>query len=313
MDMRRESPSRLERGLRAGSDASSYVGTPQPAASMSGSGCEKDLRHEPANEWRKKNAPSREDGDARGRRRTSVAEFGGGLTHRELVEAGESGRERGWSVARCVLARHRPAVEAKKCIGIFHLASEIATSDIFRRPPLPADAHSRARVTRRRAPTRVFRAPTLRRRETEGPRSCPASARKKADPPRCFVRCSACRRRTTRPSKDLHFVGGEEEAHDYFHRKWEANRRTSLDERQREAHQRAVVAPLAAGADAAKASTTIHAAHPSSRHAAQKKFFDGAFALGGVLPAGNATLAPATAATRKTSVAVPEVDSNDWY
>ena len=113
--------------------------------------------------------------------------------------------------------------------------------------------------------------------------------------------------------KDLHFVGGEEEAHDYFHRKWEANRRTSLDERQREAHQRAVVAPLAAGADAAKASTTIHAAHPSSRHAAQKNFFDGAFALGGVLPAGNATLAPATAASRKASVAVPEVDSNDWY
>ena len=37
--------------------------------------------------------------------------------------------------------------------------------------------------------------------------------------------------------KDLHFVGGEEEAHDYFHRKWEANRRTSLDERQREAQQ----------------------------------------------------------------------------
>ena len=63
--------------------------------------------------------------------------------------------------------------------------------------------------------------------------------------------------------KDLHFIGGEEEAHDYWDRKWEAHRRTSLDERERERDAR----------------EARHGAAGSSKMKTD-------LALGGVLPAG---------------------------
>lgn len=93
--------------------------------------------------------------------------------------------------------------------------------------------------------------------------------------------------------KDLHFIGGEEEAHDYWDRKWEAHRRTSLDERERERDAREVVG----AAGSSKMKTDL--------------------ALGGVLPAGKATLAPrsgdtwAVASGKKPEV--PESHTGEWF
>ena len=93
--------------------------------------------------------------------------------------------------------------------------------------------------------------------------------------------------------KDLHFIGGEEEAHDYWDRKWEAHRRTSLDERERERDAREV----AGAAGSSKMKTDL--------------------ALGGVLPAGKATLAPrsgdtwAVASGKKPEV--PESHTGEWF
>ena len=177
----------------------------------------------------------------------------------------------------------------EKVHRVFHLASEIATSDIFRRPPHPADAHSRARA-RDVARPRAFSAPP--RFDDERPKALAHAPRQPAK-----GRSPSLLRQVfgmPTPNDETRLVqsdsfrtctsSGEEEAHDYFHRKWEANRRTSLDERQREAHQRAVVAPLAAER------TRRRRPRRSTRRTllqarGAEEIFDGAFALGGVLPA----------------------------
>lgn len=99
--------------------------------------------------------------------------------------------------------------------------------------------------------------------------------------------------------KDLHFIGGEEEAHDYWDRKWEAHRRTSLDERERERDARQVVG--AAG---------------SSKMKVELMKTD--LALGGVLPAGKATLAPRSGDTWAVASGgnkpkVPEAHTGEWF
>ena len=99
--------------------------------------------------------------------------------------------------------------------------------------------------------------------------------------------------------KDLHFIGGEEEAHDYWDRKWEAHRRTSLDERERERDARQVVGAVG-----------------SSKMKVELMKTD--LALGGVLPAGKATLAPRSGDTWAVASGdkkpkVPEAHTGEWF
>ena len=76
---------------------------------------------------------------------------------------------------------------------------------------------------------------------------------------------------------NLPFVGGEEEAHDYWDRKWEAHRRTSFERAAAEREAESVVRQTKEG-------TT----KPAGQMKAERMRAE--LALGGVLPAGKATV-----------------------
>ena len=100
---------------------------------------------------------------------------------------------------------------------------------------------------------------------------------------------------------NLPFVGGEEEAHDYWDRKWEAHRRTSFERAAAEREAESVVRQT-------KESTT----KPAGQMKAE--LMRAELALGGVLPAGKATLAPRgekRGEMRKASP--PPADSGEWF
>ena len=100
---------------------------------------------------------------------------------------------------------------------------------------------------------------------------------------------------------NLPFVGGEEEAHDYWDRKWEAHRRTSFERAAAEREAESVVRQT-------EESTT----KPAGQMKAE--LMRAELALGGVLPAGKATLAPRgekRGEMRKASP--PPADSGEWF
>jgi len=100
---------------------------------------------------------------------------------------------------------------------------------------------------------------------------------------------------------NLPFVGGEEEAHDYWDRKWEAHRRTSFE---RAAAQRE--------AESVVRQTEESTTKPAGQMKAE--LMRAELALGGVLPAGKATLAPRgekRGEMRKASP--PPADSGEWF
>ena len=100
---------------------------------------------------------------------------------------------------------------------------------------------------------------------------------------------------------NLPFVGGEEEAHDYWDRKWEAHRRTSFER---------------AAAEREAVSVVRQTEESTTKPAGQMKaeLMRAELALGGVLPAGKATLAPRgekRGEMRKASP--PPADSGEWF
>ena len=100
---------------------------------------------------------------------------------------------------------------------------------------------------------------------------------------------------------NLPFVGGEEEAHDYWDRKWEAHRRTSFE---RAAAEREAVSVVR--------QTEQNTTKPAGQMKAE--LMRAELALGGVLPAGKATLAPRgekRGEMRKASP--PPADSGEWF
>lgn len=100
---------------------------------------------------------------------------------------------------------------------------------------------------------------------------------------------------------NLPFVGGEEEAHDYWDRKWEAHRRTSFE---RAAAQRE--------AESVVRQTEESTTKPAGQMKAE--LMRAELALGGVLPAGKATLAPrGEKRGEMTKASPPPADSGEWF
>ena len=100
---------------------------------------------------------------------------------------------------------------------------------------------------------------------------------------------------------NLPFVGGEEEAHDYWDRKWEAHRRTSFE---RAAAEREAVSVVR--------QTEENTTEPFGRTNAE--VMCAKLALGGVLPAGKATLAPRTEMLgEKRKPSPPPANSGEWF
>ena len=100
---------------------------------------------------------------------------------------------------------------------------------------------------------------------------------------------------------NLPFVGGEEEAHDYWDRKWEAHRRTSFERAAAEREAESVVRQT-------KESTT----KPAGQMKAE--LMRAELALGGVLPAGKATLAPrAEKQGERRKASPPPPHSGEWF
>ena len=100
---------------------------------------------------------------------------------------------------------------------------------------------------------------------------------------------------------NLPFVGGEEEAHDYWDRKWEAHRRTSFERAAAEREAESVVRQTKEG---------------TTKPAGQMKaeLMRAELALGGVLPAGKATLAPhGEKRGEMTKASPPPADSGEWF
>ena len=100
---------------------------------------------------------------------------------------------------------------------------------------------------------------------------------------------------------NLPFVGGEEEAHDYWDRKWEAHRRTSFERAAAEREAESVVRQTKEG---------------TTKPAGQMKaeLMRAELALGGVLPAGKATLAPrGEKRGEMTEASPPPADSGEWF
>ena len=100
---------------------------------------------------------------------------------------------------------------------------------------------------------------------------------------------------------NLPFVGGEEEAHDYWDRKWEAHRRTSFE---RAAAQRE--------AESVVRQTEESTTKPAGQMKAE--LMRAELALGGVLPAGKATLAPRGEKRGEMRKASPQpADYGEWF
>ena len=100
---------------------------------------------------------------------------------------------------------------------------------------------------------------------------------------------------------NLPFVGGEEEAHDYWDRKWEAHRRTSFE---RAAAEREAVSVVR--------QTEQNTTKPAGQMKAE--LMRAELALGGVLPAGKATLAPhGEKRGEMTKASPPPADSGEWF
>jgi hypothetical protein len=100
---------------------------------------------------------------------------------------------------------------------------------------------------------------------------------------------------------NLPFVGGEEEAHDYWDRKWEAHRRTSFE---RAAAEREAVSVVR--------QTEQNATKPAGQMKAE--LMRAELALGGVLPAGKATLAPrAEKQGERRKASPPPPHSGEWF
>ena len=100
---------------------------------------------------------------------------------------------------------------------------------------------------------------------------------------------------------NLPFVGGEEEAHDYWDRKWEAHRRTSFERAAAEREAESVVRQTKEG-------TT----KPAGQMKAERMRAE--LALGGVLPAGKATLAPrAEKLGERRKASPPPPNSGEWF
>ena len=100
---------------------------------------------------------------------------------------------------------------------------------------------------------------------------------------------------------NLPFVGGEEEAHDYWDRKWEAHRRTSFER---------------AAAEREAVSVVRQTEQNTTKPAGQMKpeLMRAELALGGVLPAGKATLAPrAEKQGERRKASPPPADSGEWF
>ena len=100
---------------------------------------------------------------------------------------------------------------------------------------------------------------------------------------------------------NLPFVGGEEEAHDYWDRKWEAHRRTSFE---RAAAEREAVSVVR--------QTKENTTKPTGQMKAE--LMRAELALGGVLPAGKATLAPrAEKLGERRKASPPPPHSGEWF
>jgi hypothetical protein len=100
---------------------------------------------------------------------------------------------------------------------------------------------------------------------------------------------------------NLPFVGGEEEAHDYWDRKWEAHRRTSFE---RAAAEREAVSVVR--------QTEQNTTKPAGQMKAE--LMRAELALGGVLPAGKATLAPrAEKQGERRKASPPPPHSGEWF
>ncbi len=100
---------------------------------------------------------------------------------------------------------------------------------------------------------------------------------------------------------NLPFVGGEEEAHDYWDRKWEAHRRTSFE---RAAAEREAVSVMR--------QTEQNTTKPAGQMKAE--LMRAELALGGVLPAGKATLAPrAEKQGERRKASPPPPHSGEWF
>ena len=100
---------------------------------------------------------------------------------------------------------------------------------------------------------------------------------------------------------NLPFVGGEEEAHDYWDRKWEAHRRTSFE---RAAAEREAVSVVR--------QTEQNTTKPAG--AMKAELMRAELALGGVLPAGKATLAPrAEKQGERRKASPPPPHSGEWF
>ena len=100
---------------------------------------------------------------------------------------------------------------------------------------------------------------------------------------------------------NLPFVGGEEEAHDYWDRKWEAHRRTSFER---------------AAAEREAVSVVRQTEQNTTKPAGQMKpeLMRAELALGGVLPAGKATLAPrAEKQGERRKASPPPPHSGEWF
>ena len=100
---------------------------------------------------------------------------------------------------------------------------------------------------------------------------------------------------------NLPFVGGEEEAHDYWYRKLEAHRRTSFE---RAAAEREAVSVVR--------QTEQNTTKPAGQMKAE--LMRAELALGGVLPAGKATLAPrAEKQGERRKASPPPPHSGEWF
>lgn len=100
---------------------------------------------------------------------------------------------------------------------------------------------------------------------------------------------------------NLPFVGGEEEAHDYWDRKWEAHRRTSFERAAAEREAMSVVRQ-----------TEQNTTKPAGQMKAE--LMRAELALGGVLPAGKATLAPrAEKQGERRKASPPPPHSGEWF
>ena len=100
---------------------------------------------------------------------------------------------------------------------------------------------------------------------------------------------------------NLPFVGGEEEAHDFWDRKWEAHRRTSFE---RAAAEREAVSVVR--------QTEQNTTKPAGQMKAE--LMRAELALGGVLPAGKATLAPrAEKQGERRKASPPPPHSGEWF